>query len=81
MFFASQISHRSDLASHDLKSRDVRCESRDAKMLRLKQVRGNCYMAQDNFETPPDPKKGHGMTKKSQKNKKYSRVGQVTTVI
>ena len=37
---------------------------------------GKRYMAQDHFQTPPDPKKGHGMTKNLQKNKKYSRVGQ-----
>ena len=33
-------------------------------------------MAQDHFKTPPDPKKGHGMTKNPQKSKKSSRVGQ-----
>ena len=33
-------------------------------------------MAQDDFKTPPDPKKGNGMTKHPQKNKKPSRVGQ-----
>ena len=37
---------------------------------------GRSPMAQDHFKTPPDPKKGHGMTKNPQKNKKYSRVGQ-----
>ena len=34
---------------------------------------GRSPMAQDHFKTPPDPKKGYGMTK----SKKYSRVGQV----
>ena len=38
---------------------------------------GRSPMAQDHFQTPPDPKKGHGMTKNPQKSKKYSRVGQV----
>ena len=33
-------------------------------------------MAQDHFKTPPDPKKGHGMTKNQQKSKISSRVGQ-----
>ena len=37
---------------------------------------GRSPMAQDHFKTPPDPKKGHGMTKHPQKNNKYSRVGQ-----
>ena len=37
---------------------------------------GRSPMAQDHFKTPPDPKKGHGITKHPQKNKKYSRVGQ-----
>ena len=36
-------------------------------------------MAQEHFKTPPDPKKGHGMTNSPQKNKKYSRVGQVNS--
>ena len=36
---------------------------------------GKSSMAQDHFKTPPDPKKGHGMTKNPQKDKKYSRVG------
>ena len=30
---------------------------------------GKRYMAQDHFKTPPDPKKGNGMTKKQQKKK------------
>ena len=30
---------------------------------------GRSPMAQDHFKTPPDPKKGHGMTKNPQKNK------------
>ena len=30
---------------------------------------GESSMAQDHFKTPPDPKKGHGMTKNPQKNK------------
>ena len=38
---------------------------------------GRSPMAQDHFKTPPDPKKGHGMTKNPQKSKKSSRVGQV----
>ena len=29
---------------------------------------GKRYMVQDHFKTPPDPKKGHGMTKHPQKN-------------
>ena len=37
---------------------------------------GRSPMAQDHFKTPPDPKKGHGMTKNPQKSKKSSRVGQ-----
>ena len=37
---------------------------------------GRSPMAQDHFETPPDLKKGHGMTKNPQKSKKSSRVGQ-----
>ena len=37
---------------------------------------GERYMAQDHFKTPPDPKKGHEMTKQPQKSKKSSRVGQ-----
>ena len=37
---------------------------------------GKRYMGQDHFKTPPDPKKGHGMTKNPQKNKESSRVGQ-----
>ena len=37
---------------------------------------GESSMAQDHFKTPPDPKKGHEMTKNPQKSKKYSRVGQ-----
>ena len=37
---------------------------------------GRSPMAQDHFKTPPDPKKGQGMTKNPQKNKKSSRVGQ-----
>ena len=37
---------------------------------------GRSPMAQDHFKTPPGPKKGHGMTKKLQKSKKPSRVGQ-----
>ena len=28
---------------------------------------GRSPMAQDHFKTPPDPKKGHGMTKKPKK--------------
>ena len=28
---------------------------------------GKRYMAQDHLKTPPDPQKGHGMTKKTQK--------------
>ena len=39
---------------------------------------GRSPMAQDNFKTPPDPKKGHGMTKNPQKSKKSSRAGQAT---
>ena len=38
---------------------------------------GRSPMAQDHFKTPPDPKKGHGMTKNPQKSKKSSRVGPV----
>ena len=30
---------------------------------------GRSPMAQDHFKTPPDPKKGHGMTKNPQKKK------------
>ena len=30
---------------------------------------GKRYMAQDHFKTPPDPKKGHGMTTHAQKEK------------
>ena len=37
---------------------------------------GRSPMAQDHFKTPPDPKKGHGMTKHLQKTKTSSRVGQ-----
>ena len=37
---------------------------------------GRSPMAQDHFKTPPDPKKGHGMTKNPQKSKKSSGVGQ-----
>ena len=37
---------------------------------------GKRKMAQDHFKTPPDPKKGHGMTNNPQKSKKTSRVGQ-----
>ena len=37
---------------------------------------GRSPMAQDHFKTPPDPKKGHEMTKNPQKSKKSSRVGQ-----
>ena len=37
---------------------------------------GRSPMAQDHFKTPPDPQKGHGMTKNPQKSKKTSRVGQ-----
>ena len=37
---------------------------------------GRSPMAQDHFKTPPDPKKGHEMTKNQQKSKKSSRVGQ-----
>ena len=33
---------------------------------------GESSMAQDHFKTPPDPKKGHGITKNLQKSKKYS---------
>ena len=33
---------------------------------------GKSPMAQDHFKTPPDPKKGHGMTKNLQKSKKKS---------
>ena len=33
---------------------------------------GKRYMAQDHFQTPPDLKKGHGMTKNPQKSKKSS---------
>ena len=29
---------------------------------------GRSPMAQDHFKTPPDPKKGHGMTKNPQKD-------------
>ena len=36
-------------------------------------------MAQDHFKTPPDPKKGHEMTKNPQKSEKSSRVGQDLT--
>ena len=39
---------------------------------------GRSPMAQDHFEPPPDPKRGHGMTRNPQKNKKSSRVGQVS---
>ena len=38
---------------------------------------GKRSMAQDHFKTPPDPKKGHGMTKKLQTSIKSSRVDQV----
>ena len=38
---------------------------------------GRSPMAQDHFKTPPDPKKGHGMTKNPRKNKGYYKVGQV----
>ena len=38
---------------------------------------GRSPMAQDHFKTPPDPKKGHGMTKNPQKSKTSSRVDQV----
>ena len=31
---------------------------------------GKRYMAQDHFKTPPDPKKGNGMTKNRQKRNK-----------
>ena len=31
---------------------------------------GKRYMAQDHFKTPPDPQKGHGMTKNPQKTLK-----------
>ena len=31
---------------------------------------GESSMAQDQFKTPPDHKKGHGMTKNPQKHKK-----------
>ena len=34
---------------------------------------GKSPMAQDHFKTPPDPKKGTGMTKDPQKSKNYSR--------
>ena len=37
---------------------------------------GRSPMAQDHFKTPPDPKKGHGMTTNPQKSKNTSRVGQ-----
>ena len=37
---------------------------------------GTRYMAQEHFKTPPDPKKGHRMSKNPQ-TKKKSRVGQV----
>ena len=37
---------------------------------------GQSPMAQDHFKTPPDPKKGRGMTRNPQKSKKSSRVGQ-----
>ena len=37
---------------------------------------GKRYMAQDHFKTPPDPKKGHGMTKNPEKSKTSSRVRQ-----
>ena len=39
---------------------------------------GKRYMAQEHFKTPPDPKKGNGMTKTPQQHKKESSgVGQV----
>ena len=38
---------------------------------------GRSPMAHDHFWTPPDPKKGHGIIKHPQKNKKSSRAGQV----
>ena len=34
---------------------------------------GESPMAQDHFKTPPDPKKGHEITKNPQKSKKSSR--------
>ena len=37
---------------------------------------GRSPMAQDHFKSPPEPKKGHGMTKNPQRNKNYSGVGQ-----
>ena len=40
---------------------------------------GRSPMAQDHCKTPPDPKKGYGMTKNPQKSKKSSRVGQVAS--
>ena len=33
---------------------------------------GKSPMARDHFKTPPDPKKGHGMTKNPQKSKNLS---------
>ena len=39
---------------------------------------GKRYMAQDHFKTPPDPKKGHEITKHPQKSKISSRVSQET---
>ena len=38
---------------------------------------GKSPMAQEHFKTPPDPRKGHGMTKNPPQSKTYSRVGQV----
>ena len=38
---------------------------------------GRSPMAQDHFKTPPDPQKGHRIIKNPQKDKKYSKAGQV----
>ena len=39
---------------------------------------GRSPMAQDNFRTPPDPQKGHGIIKNPQKHKTSSRAGQAS---
>ena len=39
-------------------------------LVRARIMTGKRYMAQEHFKTPPDPKKGNGITKNPQKCKK-----------